>query len=87
VVRNTEPPVVGGRLQTLYAQYVRVTLAPSVLPRLLARIWPGLCGCDTPGSKDRNRHFLPGGGGYSPRTNFLPGVVIYVTDQLGDPVK
>ena len=30
------------RLRALYAQYIRTTLAPYVLPRLLARSWPGL---------------------------------------------
>ena len=30
------------RLRTLYAQSFRTTLAPFVLPRLLARSWPGL---------------------------------------------
>ncbi len=30
------------RLRALYAQYFRLTLAPSVLPRLLARSWPVL---------------------------------------------
>ena len=30
------------RLRALYAQYIRTTLAPSVLPRLLARSLPGL---------------------------------------------
>ena len=30
------------RLRALYAQSFRTTLAPSVLPRLLARSWPGL---------------------------------------------
>lgn len=30
------------RLQTLYAQFYRITLAPFVLPRLLARILPEL---------------------------------------------
>ena len=62
-----QPPV-GARLQTLYAQYLRVTLVPSVLPRLLARIWPGLWwgvrvgapfgrkgGRYPPGSIDRSR--------------------------------
>ena len=32
----------GGRLRALYAQSFRITLAPLVLPRLLARDWPGL---------------------------------------------
>ncbi len=30
------------RLRALYAQSFRITLAPLVLPRLLARDWPGL---------------------------------------------
>ena len=30
------------RLRALYAQSFRITLAPPVLPRLLARSWPGL---------------------------------------------
>lgn len=29
-------------LRALYAQSFRITLAPPVLPRLLARSWPGL---------------------------------------------
>src|SRR5215212_2142705 len=33
---------VDGRLRALYAQYIRTTLGPYVLPRLLARSWPDL---------------------------------------------
>src|SRR5581483_1873660 len=35
-------PDLPNRLRALYAQSIRTTLAPYVLPRLLARSWPGL---------------------------------------------
>src|SRR3712207_437385 len=39
---GTFTPDQRGRLRALYAQSFRATLAPFVLPRLLARSWPGL---------------------------------------------